>query len=235
VNGATIAEAPIAIVATGARPLALRTREAAESRPLWSHLGEAGLVARTGRTTIATVPLGALPGCVLGGDGHAIPLDGTRLLLGPADDLAATDGLDAATAAWRRFAGQLADCPTSPPPHLAPGPSGTRLSTRDHLPLAGPMPDLRALRDAQSALRRNDRLALPVLPGLHVAGAFGGRGLLWSVLAAELLAARLDDEPSPLERPLAAALDPGRFLRRRLRRDTAAPGPSMPARIDVSD
>ena len=97
----------------------------------------------------------------------------------------------------------------------------TCLSTRDHLPLIGPLPDVRALA-ALAAGQRDDRLPLPILPGLWTATAFGGRGLLWSVLAAELIAARLDGEPSALERPLAGALSPDRFLRKALRRvDTA--------------
>ena len=45
------------------------------------------------------------------------------------------------------------------------------------------------------------------------------RGLLWSVLAADLIAARLDAAPAPLQQSLAQALDPGRFIRRNLRRD----------------
>jgi tRNA 5-methylaminomethyl-2-thiouridine biosynthesis bifunctional protein len=222
-HGATLAEAPIAIVATGARDLALQVHEGCGPVPLWSRLGAAGLSARTGRTTIAAVPPQALPACVLGGDGHAVPLDGARLLLGPADGYTGPPGPDEREAAWRRFAAGLADGASLPTPMLAPGPTGTRLSTRDHLPLAGPVPDPDAIAAARARLRRDDRLPLPVLPGLHVAGAFGGRGLLWSVLVAELLAARLDAEPSPLERGLAAALDPGRFLRRSLRRDDVSP------------
>jgi tRNA 5-methylaminomethyl-2-thiouridine biosynthesis bifunctional protein len=159
-----------------------------------------------------------MPACVLGGDGHAVPLPDGRLLLGPAEGPADGSGRSESEAAWRRFVAQLADGASLAAPRLAAGPSGTRLSTRDHLPLAGPVPDVHALAEAREALRRDDRLPLPALPGLFAAGAFGGRGLLWSVLAAELLAARLEAEPSPLERALAAALDPGRFLRRHLRR-----------------
>ena len=223
-DGVTLAEAPVAILATGARDLALRARAAGSPAGLWSHFGAAGLRARTGRTTIATVPSGAMPACVLGGDGHAVPLADGRLLLGPAEGHAGDpgQGQGESEAAWRRFAAQLAHGATLPTPHLAAGPSGTRLSSRDHLPLAGPVPDLHALAQTRDALRRDDRLPLPVLPGLFAAGAFGGRGLLWSVLVAELLAARLEAEPSPLERALATALDPGRFLRRGLRRDERA-------------
>jgi tRNA 5-methylaminomethyl-2-thiouridine biosynthesis bifunctional protein len=93
-----------------------------------------------------------------------------------------------------------------------------RLSVRDHLPVAGPVPDATAIARDAVRLRADDRLALPTLPGLWIVGAFGGRGLLWSVLCAELLASRLEREPAPLERALAESLDPGRFIRRALRR-----------------
>jgi tRNA 5-methylaminomethyl-2-thiouridine biosynthesis bifunctional protein len=77
------------------------------------------------------------------------------------------------------------------------------------------VPDVRALA-ALAGARRDDRLPLPALPGLWIATAFGGRGLLWSVLAAELVAARLDGEPAPLDRVLAASLSADRFLRQAL-------------------
>ena len=53
---------------------------------------------------------------------------------------------------------------------------------------------------------------------LHCVLAFGSRGLVWSALAAELLASRLEGEPLPLEGQLADALDPGRFALRASRR-----------------
>ena len=58
----------------------------------------------------------------------------------------------------------------------------------------------------------NDRRPLlgEIAPGLWVSTAMGSRGLTFSVLCAELLAARLHGEPLPLERRLAVALDSGR-------------------------
>jgi len=47
-------------------------------------------------------------------------------------------------------------------------------------------------------------------PGLWVSTAMGSRGLTFSVLCAELLAARLHGEPLPLERKLAQSLDASR-------------------------
>jgi tRNA 5-methylaminomethyl-2-thiouridine biosynthesis bifunctional protein len=50
--------------------------------------------------------------------------------------------------------------------------------------------------------------------------ALGSRGLIWSALAAELVASQLEGESLPLEGMLADALDPGRFARRaQLRRE----------------
>jgi tRNA 5-methylaminomethyl-2-thiouridine biosynthesis bifunctional protein len=44
--------------------------------------------------------------------------------------------------------------------------------------------------------------------------ALGSRGLIWSSLAAELIASMLEGEPLPLEGKLVDALDPARFARR---------------------
>jgi tRNA 5-methylaminomethyl-2-thiouridine biosynthesis bifunctional protein len=51
-------------------------------------------------------------------------------------------------------------------------------------------------------------------PGLWVSTAMGSRGLTFSVLCAELLAARLHDEPLPLPSRLAQALEPPLSARR---------------------
>ena len=50
--------------------------------------------------------------------------------------------------------------------------------------------------------------------GIYGAFAYGSRGLIWALLAAELIASQLEGEPLPLEGKLAAAMDPGRFARR---------------------
>ena len=54
--------------------------------------------------------------------------------------------------------------------------------------------------------------------GLYAAFAYGSRGLLWSSLAGELLASMLEGEPLPVERKLAAAVDPERFSIREKRK-----------------
>ncbi|WP_326543104.1 FAD-dependent 5-carboxymethylaminomethyl-2-thiouridine(34) oxidoreductase MnmC [Pseudorhodoferax sp.] len=67
--------------------------------------------------------------------------------------------------------------------------AGVRCASPDRLPLAGPWKP----------------------PGLWVLTALGARGLTLAPLAAELLAARLHDEPLPVPARLAAALDPRRL------------------------
>ena len=210
------AEAPQVVVATGAAGSDLRVDVgpaaggAAPPCTVAALLGPAGLSRRTGRTTLARPATGALPGCIVGGDGHAVPVGDGRLLLGPRAGACAAQ-------AWSRWCGRLLE--PADAVDLVDGPAGERLAARDHLPLAGPVPDADAIG---TLARRDDRAELPVLPGLWIATAFGGRGLLWSVLAAETIAARLDGEPAPLERALRTAIAPDRFLRRARRRTAAA-------------
>jgi tRNA 5-methylaminomethyl-2-thiouridine biosynthesis bifunctional protein len=83
---------------------------------------------------------------------------------------------------------------------------GFRPASPDRLPMVGGIP-APGVPGAQLA-------ALPCHPGLYVISGFGARGLVWAALMGELLAARLEDEPLPLERDLANALAPGRFLLR---------------------
>ncbi|AVR98612.1 FAD-dependent 5-carboxymethylaminomethyl-2-thiouridine(34) oxidoreductase MnmC [Pseudoduganella armeniaca] len=83
---------------------------------------------------------------------------------------------------------------------------GLRCMAPDRLPLVGALPDY-------AAPGRPERLRdVARLPNLHALLGYASRGLIWAPLAAELLAAMLEDEPLPLEASLAAALDPGRFL-----------------------
>lgn len=73
---------------------------------------------------------------------------------------------------------------------------GTRCISHDRLPLVGPLDDA-----AQ--------------PSLWLCAAMGARGLSFSALCAELLAAWLGDEPLPLESNLAKGLGTGRLRRAR--------------------
>ena len=72
--------------------------------------------------------------------------------------------------------------------------------------------------DGRVAFRAVAADRLPVVGNLskNIYGAFayGSRGLLWSTLAAELIASELEGEPLPIEGALCDALSPARFARR---------------------
>jgi tRNA 5-methylaminomethyl-2-thiouridine biosynthesis bifunctional protein len=222
-EGDVIAEGAVVIIATGAGDLPLGP----SIGTLHEQFGPAGLSARRATTTLARTDDGGWPRCIVGGAGHVMPLSPGRVLLGPvqddqdgvepsADTDRRPDAADAPIRAWSRYTAQRIGA--GAPLELAPGRTGVRLSTRDHLPLIGPVPDARAAHARSGGLRRDDRLATPVVPDAWVATAFGGRGLLWSVIAAEILAARLENEPAAIDSELSAAVAPDRFLRRALRR-----------------
>ncbi|HZH05652.1 MAG TPA: FAD-dependent oxidoreductase [Lautropia sp.] len=93
-----------------------------------------------------------------------------------------------------------------------------RLLLRDNLPMIGAAPDTSAILASRDRFERNDRLPLPRQEALHLLTGLGGRGLLWSVLGAEMIAAALHGEPAVVEPDLQDAVDPARFLKRWLRR-----------------
>jgi tRNA 5-methylaminomethyl-2-thiouridine biosynthesis bifunctional protein len=222
-DGQCLAQAAQVVIAAGAQTgsLSISGNQSAPVFTLADAFDAACLQQRPGRSLCVTLPQDAMPSCVLGGNGHAIPIDGQRLLLGPADpgdhSVDVAGQTRAATGIWHRYSESLQNAVT--PLSMSFHPAGMRLSTRDHLPLAGPVPDIAQIVQQRNSLIRQDRMPLPAMRGLWVAAGFGGRGLLWSVLAAELIAARLDATPAPLQQSLAQALDPGRFIRRNLRRD----------------
>jgi len=88
---------------------------------------------------------------------------------------------------------------------------GFRPVSPDRLPMVGAVGDAAAIDPVTPSRPLKD---MPRVPGLYVINGFGARGIVWSALAAELLACQIEGEPLPLEAELAAALDPARFLRR---------------------
>ncbi len=85
---------------------------------------------------------------------------------------------------------------------------GFRPASPDRLPMIGALP-------APASVERSTPLAdIPRQPDAYVLSGYGARGLVWSAIAAELLASQLEGEPLPLERDLCEAVDPARFLLR---------------------
>jgi len=98
-----------------------------------------------------------------------------------------------------------------PSPDRLQGRVGWRCVAADRLPLVGAVPD--------EAGPVGDRLDdTPRRPGLYLFSALGSRGIAWSTLGAQVLAARISGAPVPLEVSLVDALDPARFALRAARR-----------------
>jgi tRNA 5-methylaminomethyl-2-thiouridine biosynthesis bifunctional protein len=94
---------------------------------------------------------------------------------------------------------------------------GLRCVAPDRLPYAGAMPDAAACERGADALRGAHLADLPRRDGLYCSFALGSRGLVLAALLGELVAAQIEGEPWPIERPLAAAVDPARRLLAALR------------------
>jgi tRNA 5-methylaminomethyl-2-thiouridine biosynthesis bifunctional protein len=105
------------------------------------------------------------------------------------------------------------------PLHLA-GRAGVRCSSPDTMPLVGPVVEADAFARAYAPLARDATLDLrepaPWLPGLYVTAAHGSRGLVTTLLSGEILAALIDDEPSPMAASLIESVHPSRFALRGL-------------------
>jgi tRNA 5-methylaminomethyl-2-thiouridine biosynthesis bifunctional protein len=95
-----------------------------------------------------------------------------------------------------------------------------RCTLPDYLPLLGPVADEAAMLNDFAPLRKNARADInkagTYLPGLYINIGHGSRGLAYTPLCAELLAAQINNEPLPISRELANTLNPARFLIRDL-------------------
>jgi tRNA 5-methylaminomethyl-2-thiouridine biosynthesis bifunctional protein len=120
-----------------------------------------------------------------------------------------------------------------PGPNTDPGSVGwtgraaVRCATPDRLPAVGPLvlPD-RFITDFDG-LRHGPRGRFPLAPvhhpGLFVLAGLGSRGIMTAALSAEILVSQMLGEPWPVERSVALALAPSRFLVRGLRRAASMP------------
>lgn len=202
-RGRAIAQAPVAILASGAGAGRL-----AQTR---------GLPITPVRGQVSHVPAGRLPALrhALCCEGYLTPaLDGVHCL-------GASYAYDAGTELREeehagnllRLARMLPGAERPLTPADLGGRVGFRAATPDRLPLAGALPD----HDAPLAqdIRLKD---MPRQPGLYGLLGLGSRGLVWATLAAEALASQLHGDPLPLEGDLMDALDPARFRLRAHRR-----------------
>lgn len=129
------------------------------------------------------------PRCVIGGEGYLLPaLDGLCVAGSTYVPGALTCGISVQGQAVNRekAAGLLGWAPDIPAGGWA-GWAGWRAVVAGRLPVAG---------------------ALPHAPGVWLASGYGSRGLTWSALLGDVIAAQLCGEPLPLETDLLAAIAP---------------------------
>jgi tRNA 5-methylaminomethyl-2-thiouridine biosynthesis bifunctional protein len=108
---------------------------------------------------------------------------------------------------WQRW------CGGPPDVQATAGRVSWRSLAPDRLPLVGTVLDARH----PPKHRATQADAWPRLPGLVVCGGMASRGITWSGLAGEVVAALALGHPSPVERSLLDAIDPVRFAVRRVR------------------
>jgi tRNA 5-methylaminomethyl-2-thiouridine biosynthesis bifunctional protein len=89
-----------------------------------------------------------------------------------------------------------------------------RCVSRDRLPLVGALPDTSSLAPSNYPGLWSQPRWVPRLPGVYIIAALGSRGITWSALAAQTLAASISGAPSPLDQNLLDAIDPARFVSR---------------------
>lgn len=98
----------------------------------------------------------------------------------------------------------------------------TRCQSPDYLPIAGPVADINSFKQCYAGLSNGKVMDYPLLAtrnGLYVNLAHGSRGFSQSLLCAEILAAEICNEPSPVPRHVLQALHPMRFAARDLKRN----------------
>ncbi len=88
------------------------------------------------------------------------------------------------------------------------GRTGWRWTTDDRLPVLGAVPDIAA---ALAMQRVEQASQVPTLPGMYVCTGFGSRGITWSALAAQVVAASITGAPLPIEAGLLDSVDAARF------------------------
>ena len=106
-------------------------------------------------------------------------------------------------------------------PSITGGNAALRSVTPDRLPVVGAVPVwAQWVEDYAFLMKDAKRLDGPepsYQGSLYILGGLGSRGLVTAPLLAELLAAQMFAEPWPVERRIADALHPGRFLIRNLK------------------
>jgi tRNA 5-methylaminomethyl-2-thiouridine biosynthesis bifunctional protein len=177
-------------------------------------LAAPGLPFKRVRGQVAHLASGCIPpvDCVLSMDGYLTPTVQGMHCLGATYDFGSNElalDPDAHLQNIHRLTQMLpeAPLPLPAPPH---GRVGFRTLTPDRMPIVGALPE--ALLSAMSHPASGSG-GTPGSLGLYCFVGLGSRGVVWSALLGEYLAALLDGTPSPLPLDLARPLKPERFLK----------------------
>jgi len=211
-DGAVLAEAPTAVLASGA---GARSMALTSDLPLQALRGQ---VTHLAPGAAPQLPLVLCREAYLTPSAHGVTCAGATYDLDADPALRASSQHENVT----RLRALVSDPHAADAAPLA-GRVGFRCVAPDRLPLVGRLPDF-------SAAGATERLRdVPRHPGLYGLLGYASRGLIWAPLAAELLAAQLEGEPLPLEMTLVDALDPARFVLRARR----GARPTAPAGADI--
>jgi tRNA 5-methylaminomethyl-2-thiouridine biosynthesis bifunctional protein len=207
-NGKTIASAPVVVLATAHEA----TRLADFAQPLALLRGQLSYLPETALPDLRSVLIGA---------GYVVPAVDGIAIAGATTDFDDTDAELQPSGQQQNLAGLERILPGSTAGLDAgalTGAVGFRCISPDRLPLIGAVPDVQAARAQSAALTGAHAPDLPRLAGLYTACAYASRGLVWAALAGELIADLITGAPPPLEKSLIDAIDPGRFVLKRVRR-----------------
>jgi tRNA 5-methylaminomethyl-2-thiouridine biosynthesis bifunctional protein len=207
-DGKTIASAPVVILATAHEA----TRLADFAQPLAMLRGQLSYLPESALRDLRSVLIGA---------GYVVPaVDGIAIAGATTDfddsdaELQSSGQQQNLAGLERMLPGSMAGLDTG----TLTGAVGFRCISPDRLPLIGAVPDVQAARAQSAALAGAHAPDLPRMPGLYAACAYASRGLVWAALAGELIADLITGAPPPLEKSLIDAIDPGRFVLKKVRR-----------------
>jgi tRNA 5-methylaminomethyl-2-thiouridine biosynthesis bifunctional protein len=174
-----------------------------------------------GQVTYVPAERTVAPRTVITGRGYVLPPVDGIVIAGSTYDRDETDPLPLVSGHQTNLAHLarlLPDAPSALDSSPLHGAVGFRCAAPDRMPLVGALPDVEAAVGGEADLTGAHLADLPRHAGLYCATGFASRGLVWASLAAETLAGIIEGEPLPLESDLADAVDPSRFVLRRLRR-----------------
>ena len=212
-NGKQIAGAPVMVLANGYE--AARLDQARHLR------------FKKVRGQVSHLRADFLPGIsmVISGDGYLTPECGGICSVGATYDFGCEEAAGLEACDWQNLErlGELAPAASVPGLAAVAGARvGFRSLTADRLPMVGRLADEAAFRAQNKIPEQLD--SVPRLPGVFACLGMGSRGVVWSGMTGEILAAMIEGEPPPVESDLLDAVDPARFLLREARRSLPASG-----------